>query len=43
LLAAPERLNQLAESGHRYWDEHGRPERVGARYEALYTTLTDGS
>jgi glycosyltransferase involved in cell wall biosynthesis len=39
LLAAPERLRTFAESGHRYWLEHGRPEPVVARLEALYAGL----
>jgi len=43
LLDAPERLRALADSGHRYWLEHGRPESVGARYEALYAALVTGS
>jgi glycosyltransferase involved in cell wall biosynthesis len=43
LLAAPDRLRAVAASGHRYWFDHGRPESVGARYEALYSALVAGS
>lgn len=43
LLADPDRLRALGESGRRFWRSSFTIEAVAARHEAMYGTLADGN